>query len=45
MQADGEPTHGSPAPVLEQHGEATVVVRLIVEVWVIRLSATLNWCL
>lgn len=37
-------THGSPAstaPLLKRHGEATVVVGLVIEVWVIRLCSSL----
>lgn len=36
--ADGEAGDGPPASLLEQRGEAAVVVRLVVEVGVVRLS-------
>lgn len=42
---DREATDGSSASLFEQHGETAIVVRLIVEIRVIRLGTTFDWCL
>lgn len=42
-RTNGEAADGSPAPLLKHHGETAVVVRLVVEIWVVRLGTTFNW--